>query len=183
MKQVFIIALSSVVLFSCGGGGEKPEESKENKEKAAQTETPAKKEIIANAETTIQIDGMICEHACVSSVKKNILAMEGVTGIEVDFEKDRKVNSCTVKFDDQMLSEADFVNKINEINDGAYKVVQGSNKSIIKEEKTMKKSEEENVEISDVFKSVGGTINASNPGTGDSFFSFPSLFDIFTFGF
>ena len=185
MKHLFIIALSSLVLFSCGGGEEKSDETEKNKEKAAQTETPEKKEIVANAETTIQIDGMVCEHACVSSVKKNILAMEGVTGIEIDFEKDRKVNSCKVMFDDKMLSQQDFINKINEINDGAYKVVEGEEAPVKVEEKTMKKSEtKEEVEISSIFK-VGrsSSFNVSTSDVTESFFSFSSFFDFFTFGF
>jgi copper chaperone CopZ len=184
MKHLFVIALSSFVLFSCGGGEEKTDETEKNKEKAAQVEGTSeevKKEIVANAETTINIDGMVCEHACVSSVKKNILAMEGVSDIIIDFDKERKVNSCTVKFDDGLVSEEDFVNKINEINDGAYKVVDGE-EPILKEQKTKKKNDEENNDVSQ-FLDLDGSINASGSSIGDSFFTFPSLFDLFTFGF
>ncbi|MEZ4938401.1 MAG: heavy-metal-associated domain-containing protein [Crocinitomicaceae bacterium] len=188
MKKLIFITLSSFVLFACGGGEEKSEETEKNKDKAAEVKTPeqdVKKEVVANAETTIQIDGMVCEHACVSSVKKNILAMEGVEGIEIDFEKDRKINSCKVKFDNTMVSEQDFINKINEINDGAYKAVEGEVAPI--EENNSDHSENKQIDnvdadVSDLFN-FKGSFEVSETGLGSSFFSIPSLFDIFTFGF
>ncbi|MCB0479155.1 MAG: heavy-metal-associated domain-containing protein [Crocinitomicaceae bacterium] len=186
MKKLVFITLSSFVLFACGGGEEKSEETEKNKDKAAEVKTPEqenKKEIVANAETTIQIDGMVCEHACVSSVKKNILAMEGVEGIEIDFVKDRKINSCKVKFDNTMVSEQDFINKINEINDGAYKAVEGE--EVPAEENTdhtQNKMKDIDTDVSEFFD-LKGSFEVSSSDIGTSFFSLPSLFDIFTFGF
>lgn len=189
MKQLIFTLIGSLILLSCGGGEDKSEETEKNKEKAAQIKDDAnsnKKEFIANAESSIQIEGMVCEHACVSSVKKNILAMEGVSGIEMDFVKDRKINSCIVKYDNSLVSEEDFVKKINEINDGAYKVVVEDSKTNdepkIKELKTEKKSKLKNNDVSE-FLDLDNSIQASGSNMGDSFFSFPSLFDFFTFGF
>lgn len=186
MKRLVFITLSSFVLFACGGGEEKSEETEKNKEKAAQVESSEKeekKEIVANAESKLNIDGMVCEHACVSSVKKSILAMEGVSGIEIDFVKDRKVNSCKVKYDNTLVSEEDFINKINEINDGAYKVVDGEvEEPAIETPKKNKKSE--TTEVSSLFDYEGSSsfsVSGSS-SMGDSFFSFSSLFDFFTFG-
>lgn len=187
MKQLIFIALASFTLFSCGGGEDKTEETDKNKDKAAQNEevnAEEKKEVIANAETTLNIDGMVCEHNCVASVKKNIMAMEGVSDIIINFEKGRDVNSCVVKFDDQLISEEDMISKINEINDKAYKVVDGEvEEPVIKEQKTKKNNTTDSKDDVSQFFELDKSFKASGSNVGDSFFSFPSLFDIFTFGF
>lgn len=64
------------------------------------------------AKTTIQIEGMSCQH-CVNRVKKALDALTGVTSSDV------AIGSATVVFDDARLSEAEIRSAIEK---AGYKI-------------------------------------------------------------
>ncbi len=61
-----------------------------------------------SATTTIRIEGMHCGN-CAASIKKKLMATEGVQDVEVSFEKKEAV----IKFDDQKLTVAKLREIIN----------------------------------------------------------------------
>ena len=64
------------------------------------------------AETTLKIDGMICQH-CVMRVKKAIDAVAGVT------KSDVAVGSATIQFDESKAKKEDIIAAIER---AGYKV-------------------------------------------------------------
>jgi len=64
------------------------------------------------AETTIQIDGMSCQH-CVMRVKKAIEALAGIKSLSVDIGK------ATVSFDESQIQRSDIEKAIEK---AGYKI-------------------------------------------------------------
>lgn len=66
----------------------------------------------------MDIEGMVCEMGCVSSIKKELKNLEGVHQYSIDFEN----SSAKVEFHSDKISKEDVVKSIETLNDGMYKV-------------------------------------------------------------
>ena len=67
---------------------------------------------------TLEIEGMMCEIGCVAKVKKELLELEGVSNVVMDFDSDRETNFANVEFDINSVSLFSIYNSVNSIADG-----------------------------------------------------------------
>jgi copper chaperone CopZ len=66
----------------------------------------------------LEIEGMMCEIGCVSKVKKELLELEGVSNVFMDFDSDRETNFANVEYDIKKVSLFSIYNSVNIIADG-----------------------------------------------------------------
>lgn len=110
-KNISIIACAALVFASC-----KDNAKTEATADANSTETAA---IAANQEmTTFKIEGMTCPEGCAKTIESKLSGMEGVSKASVDFE----TKTATISFDPAKQTPEKFVEKVEKIADGAYKV-------------------------------------------------------------
>lgn len=110
-KKLTLIAAAAIVFASCNNTAKT-----ETAEGNAQT---TGKEVAANLETTtFKIDGMTCPQGCAKTIESKLAGMEGVSKATVDFES----KTATVSFDPTKQTAEKFVEKVEKIADGAYKV-------------------------------------------------------------
>ncbi len=108
-KIIVLASITALVMSACSG--EKPERP-----------LPVI-EYITNAEATqsvvtLEIEGMMCEHGCVASIKQKVSALAGVSSVEINFDEDL----ATVTFDPAKISEKEIITEIQRINDDQYTV-------------------------------------------------------------
>lgn len=117
VKKLSFIALAALLFASCkdtskDGNIETPAEGKA-------ADTTKVKETAANLETTsFKIDGMTCPMGCAKTIENKLAGMEGVQEAKVDFEK----KTATISFDAAKQTPEKFVETVEHIADGAYKV-------------------------------------------------------------
>jgi len=112
-KLLFILPL---ILFSC-------DVENANVVSEAELVEIAKKDITADVEIKIEIEGMTCEMGCVTTIRNKVNRMKGVTSVEMDFDTERTSDYSTVQFDSRVLSSDDIKAMIEEIAQGIYSVV------------------------------------------------------------
>ncbi|MFP9112330.1 heavy-metal-associated domain-containing protein [Flavobacterium sp. RHBU_3] len=113
-KKLSIAAVAALVFASCKDTA-KTEATAANDEAAA-TETKA---VAANMETTtFKIDGMTCPEGCAKTIESKLGGMEGVENAKVDFDS----KTATISFDPAKQTPEKFVETVEKIADGAYKV-------------------------------------------------------------
>ena len=66
----------------------------------------------------LEIDGMMCEVGCVTKVKKELLELEGVSNVIMDFDSDRGTNFANVEYEIKTISLFSIYNAVNSIADG-----------------------------------------------------------------
>jgi copper chaperone CopZ len=90
------------------------------------TEVPiVEKHAAGNRQMTvarIAVDGMMCEVACGSKIRKELLELEGVANADIDFTADRALNYAEVEYDPQRLQPQDLAGQIAAIAGGIYQV-------------------------------------------------------------
>lgn len=74
----------------------------------------------ANAETQIQVSGMVCKMGCGSTIKKELLETQAVKKVEIDFAEDRKLNTIKVAYDNTKIDEASLVQHIERLNNKQF---------------------------------------------------------------
>ena len=117
VKKLSFIALAAVLMASCkdtskDGNLETPAEG-------AVSDTTQIKETAANLETTsFKIDGMTCPMGCAATIEQKLANMEGVDKAKVDFD----TKTATISFDAAKQTPEKFVETVEHIADGAYKV-------------------------------------------------------------
>lgn len=110
------LALASVLFVSCKDTS-KDGNIETNGETV--TDTTQVKETAANLETTsFKIDGMTCAVGCAATIEKKLAKMDGVQEAKVNFE----TKEATVSFDPAKQTPEKFVETVEHIADGAYKV-------------------------------------------------------------
>lgn len=125
-----------------------------------------KKDVVANAEVEMNIEGMTCMINCVTAVKKALKNTEGVGDVTVDFDPDRAIDKATIKYDDKLVTEDKIKQVIEELNNGIYKVVDApADSSSISEESKNDKS---------VISKVSDGVNSVSFKT----YEIPSLFQV-----
>ena len=116
-KKLSLIALAAVLFASCkdtskDGNLETPKEE-------IVTDSTQKKETAANLETaTFKIDGMTCPMGCAATIQDKLAHMEGVDDAKVDFDS----KTATVSFDPAKQTAESFVQTVEKIAGGVYKV-------------------------------------------------------------
>lgn len=113
LKNIAIASFTAVILIACSGEkAERPLPAIEYVTNTDATESVA----------TLEIEGMMCEHGCVASIKQKVGALPGVTSVEVNFEEDL----ATVTFDPAKISEKEIISEIQRINDKQYTVTKAT---------------------------------------------------------
>jgi mercuric ion binding protein len=117
VKKLSFFALAALLFVSCkdtskDGNIETPAEG-------TVTDTVQAKETAANLETTsFKIDGMTCPEGCAKVIENKLAGMEGVQEAKVDFA----AKTATISFDAAKQTPEKFVETVEHIADGAYKV-------------------------------------------------------------
>ncbi|MGB1041388.1 MAG: heavy-metal-associated domain-containing protein [Flavobacteriales bacterium] len=99
MKTTFFYLLFISFLFACGTSNEGGN-------------------VMANTNSEITIEGMVCETMCVKRIEDKIKRQAGVKSC--DIELDSKL--ATVIYDDSKVKEAEIVEIIESLSDKKYKV-------------------------------------------------------------
>lgn len=147
LKKIAIASFAAVVMIACSGKkAERPLPEIEYTINADANESVA----------TLEIEGMMCEHGCVATIKQKVGALAGVNSIEIDFEQDL----ATVSFDPAKISEKEIISEIQRINDEQYTVTKAkveqantaSKATSLKDEKESKKTRKffEEVAVEDI---------------------------------
>lgn len=114
-KFVGWIVLTSL-LFACG----QPEKQVEVAKKVEKQEATVK--VNVNKTISLNIEGMVCEMGCGSSIRKALKDTKAVDRCSFDFKDERKVNVATIAFDSTAISQDKIVSIISTINDKQFKV-------------------------------------------------------------
>jgi len=83
----------------------------------------SKKDIKADTQIKIEIEGMTCEMGCVTTIRNKVNRLKGVTSFEMDFDVERTSDYSTIQFDSRVLSSNEIKKEIESIAQGIYSVV------------------------------------------------------------
>ncbi len=110
-KYAFLVL--AVMVLSCSPNTKATENHEVNKGGALEAEA---KVFIANAETSLKIDGMMCEKGCVATISKAMAETQGVSSCEINFEE----GSAVIKFDSTLTEPKAIIAVINSLAEGHY---------------------------------------------------------------
>ena len=71
----------------------------------------------------LKIDGMSCEMMCGSAIKKALAGLPGITTTEIQFHEGEDADHAIVTYDESQVSDAQMIEAVQKIHDGAYKVM------------------------------------------------------------
>lgn len=94
---------------------------------------------------TVNIDGMVCEKGCGSSIRKELLRTDAVESCEFDFQTDRKTNTVKIAFDKDKITVDKIVSILNSMNEKQFKVLDTT--TTVFESKNTSKSNSSSEEI------------------------------------
>ncbi len=169
-KSVLIYLLLSGILLFNSCSEKKTEEKKEEKKESSVIIKKATYDDRPNMLADISISGMVDELTCVEPLKELLLAMVGVTEIEIDFNSENEINHAKVKFDNSKIDDKEMVNAIEKLKDGTYKVESVELKKLNENTAvTKKKIEDAEVSATETFSSESGSGGFALPGILDVF--------------
>jgi copper chaperone CopZ len=116
MKKFFGGVVLLTLFVACG----QPEKQVEVAKQVEKKETPIS--VNANKTITLNIEGMVCEMGCGSSIRKALKDTKAVDRCSFDFKDERKVNVATISFDSTIISQDKIVSIISSLNDNQFKV-------------------------------------------------------------
>lgn len=123
MKNMYII-FTSVTLLAASAC----DSSVKTTKPSAVQET--KKSVLANKVLTLELDGMVCEKGCGSSIRKELKATGGVTECAFDFAEERKINTAIIQFNKDEITADEIVNIINTMNEKQFHVLSSSTSNL-----------------------------------------------------
>lgn len=71
---------------------------------------------------TLSIEGMSCAQACGATIKKAVDKVDGVISSKVDFDSEKLVDKCVVKFDPHKTNDDELIAAVSGLMDGRYLV-------------------------------------------------------------
>lgn len=116
MKNLFVVAVTSIVLASCSS------EVKEVAEVVQPIETPEEVVVIADSQLELEVEGMVCQMGCAAAIKGELLKTNAVAECDIDFVEERSSNPVKIKYDSQQIDEEKMIALIEEINEGQFTV-------------------------------------------------------------
>lgn len=93
------------------------------------------------------IDGMVCEKGCGSSIRKELLNTHAVESCEFDFQNDRKTNLVKIAFDQDKITVDRIISILNAMNEKQFKVIDTST-SDFESKNNVKESKVKEIETS-----------------------------------
>lgn len=169
-KPILNLILFTILILSSCGEEKKVEDKKGDviKEETSEKKSTINSVINANSLADISISGVVNEVKCVSSIKKLLSAMVGVTEIELNFNVQNHINHAVIKYDSHVINDQQMVSAIEKLNNGAYKVGDIEIKKLAEKSiSAKKKSEEKEITFS----------NSSSSNSGG--FALPNILDVF----
>jgi copper chaperone CopZ len=146
MKNFMFVFVVSLTLSACNNDAKVVENS--TNELAQEAETA---EIHVNRVLTMEVEGMVCKMGCGGSIRKGLLAAEGVSEVKFDFEDDRVFNLAKISFDKNSVTADEMIKIVTELNDGQFKVGSVDSEAVFEtktiETSTTESSEESVVEV------------------------------------
>lgn len=144
MKKVFLFSFSIVLLLI------NPSCSTDKTTVKSEKNTAGKLEL--NRSLTVEIEGMVCEKGCGSSIRKALKETGAVGNCSFDFVDERPVNTAIIEFDKDKISADKIIGIITSINEKQFSVAKSSTAAMevkmnIKESEI---SESKNVEVSKI---------------------------------
>jgi mercuric ion binding protein len=116
-KKLALIAVATILFASCKDTSK--DGNLETPEKDIVTDSTQNKETAENLETaSFKIDGMTCPMGCAATIEQKLSKMDGVEKAKVDFDS----KTATISFDPAKQTTESFVQTVEKIADGAYKV-------------------------------------------------------------
>lgn len=76
--------------------------------------------VAVNHTMNVEVSGMSCVHACGGAIRTNLKDTKAVDRVSFDFEDGRKVNTCTITYDDKKISDKEIIRIIEKINDKQF---------------------------------------------------------------
>jgi mercuric ion binding protein len=116
-KKLALIAVATILFASCKDTSK--DGNIETPEKDIVADSTQNKETAENLETaSFKIDGMTCPMGCAATIEQKLSKMDGVEKAKVDFDS----KTATISFDPAKQTTESFVQTVEKIADGAYKV-------------------------------------------------------------
>jgi len=116
MRKIF----GGVVLLTLFVACSQPEKQVEVAKQVENKEAPVK--VNVNKTISLNIEGMVCEMGCGSSIRKALKDTKAVDRCSFDFKDERKVNVATISFDSTAITKDKIVSIISSLNDKQFKV-------------------------------------------------------------
>ena len=66
----------------------------------------------------LEIQGMMCEVGCAAKVKKELLELEGVASVIIDFDSERQSDFAIVEYDEKAIKPEILASTVSGIADG-----------------------------------------------------------------
>jgi copper chaperone CopZ len=109
--KIFQMALAGLFLTACTTSS--PEAATEVLS-TDQNEPVA--EVVANTESQLRVEGMVCDHGCVMTIEGGVNEMKGIASCSVSYEE----GLATVTYDSTQVSAQEVAAHINTLADGHY---------------------------------------------------------------
>jgi mercuric ion binding protein len=111
MKHVKTLSLlfAASLFVACGNDSDE-------KNDPAPEEQVAIAEVVPNATSTLEVEGMTCEMGCKAAIEKHLSKTAGVASCDVDFENALAV----VEYDNKVITEEQIIAEIGSIANESY---------------------------------------------------------------
>ena len=122
-----------------------------------------------NRSLTVEIEGMVCEKGCGSSIRKALKETGAVGNCSFDFVDERLLNTAIIEFDKDKISADKIIGIITSINEKQFSVAKSSTATI---EVKM------NIKESEISESKN--VEASKINVSETNFEMPNLLKLFS---
>jgi len=99
-------------------------------QKKPQVKPEQQKEVHANQVALVTVEGMVCKMGCGGAIRKGLTEMGGVSSVEIEYEDDRSTQLVKVQYDNNEINGKLISDKIEEINDQQFSVLDIKSESI-----------------------------------------------------
>jgi len=130
MKYLSLVILSVFFLSACQQSSEQAVEA-----------VLVNENVLADAETKLALDGMVCAMGCVSAIQNQLLATPGVAFAAVNYDE----SFATIKFDSKLVNEEALIASIESIGDHSYSA---------KKYNEVSSEDEQTIEVVEVIETV-----------------------------
>jgi len=114
-----------VLLYSCNQNA-----TSNAVQKKPQVNTEQQKEVHANHVALVTVEGMVCKMGCGGAIRKGLTEMDGISSVEIEYEDDRSTQLVKVQYDNNEINGKLISDKIEEINDQQFSVLDFKSESI-----------------------------------------------------
>jgi len=99
-------------------------------QKKPQVKPEQQKEVHANQVALVTVEGMVCKMGCGGAIRKGLTEMDGISSVEIEYEDDRSTQLVKVQYDNNEINGKLISDKIEEINDQQFSVLDIKSESI-----------------------------------------------------